>query len=119
MVREPLVWLGEPDPVASMDATRREDPVLAAYTAFFDLWPDSNTWLKPTEIVQHAKNEADKPNSGEFLELLKNTVGDHDAISSKKLGWWLRRGTGRVISGKRLLVRAVGSHQKEYCVVDV
>jgi hypothetical protein len=82
------------------------------YAAFFHLWPDTNTWLKPTEIIQYAKNEADKPNSGEFLELLKNTVGDGDAISPKKLGWSPRMGTGRVISGKRLLVRAVGSHQK-------
>jgi putative DNA primase/helicase len=116
MVRDPLVWLGEPDPVASMDATRAEDPVLASYAALFDLWPDNNTWLKPTGIIQHAKAMADTYNSHDLLELLKITVGDGDTISPKKLGWWLRGGTGRVISGKRLLVRTVGGGQKEYCV---
>ena len=29
MVRSPLVWLGEPDPVASVDKTQAEDPELA------------------------------------------------------------------------------------------
>jgi len=93
--------------------------VLAAYAAFFDLWPDSSTWLKPHEIIWYAKNMGDTRNSPDLLELLRNSVGEGDTISTKKLGWWLKRGTGRVIYGKRLLVRAVGSHQKEYCVVDV
>jgi putative DNA primase/helicase len=29
MVRSPLVWLGEPDPIASIDATQAEDPELS------------------------------------------------------------------------------------------
>jgi hypothetical protein len=93
--------------------------VLAAYAAFFDLWPDSSTWLKPHEIIQYAKNMADTRNSPDLLELLKNYVGRGRHQQHQKLGWWLKRGTGHVIYGKRLLVRAVGSHQKEYCVVDV
>ena len=61
----------------------------------------------------------DTRNSPDLLELLKNYVGRGRHQQHQKLGWWLKRGTGRVIYGKRLLVRAVGSHQKEYCVVDV
>jgi RepB DNA-primase from phage plasmid len=118
MVREPLVWLGEPDPVASMDAARAEDPVLSSYATFFGLMPP-DTWLKPTEIIRHARGEADKPNSSDLWDLLVDVAGNGDTISAKKLGWWLKRGTGRVISNKRLKVRNVGSGQKEYCVVDV
>ena len=39
MARSPLVWLGEPDPVLSMDGAREEDPVLTKIREFFDLWP--------------------------------------------------------------------------------
>ena len=39
MVRSPLVWLGEPDPILSMEKTREEDPELANIREFFDLWP--------------------------------------------------------------------------------
>ena len=31
MVRSPLVWLGEPDPIASMDAARKEDAELSEH----------------------------------------------------------------------------------------
>ena len=38
MVRCPLVWLGEPDPVASVDATQAEDPELAELRELFEQW---------------------------------------------------------------------------------
>ena len=38
MVRSPLVWLGEPDPVASVDATMAEDPNLADLRELFEWW---------------------------------------------------------------------------------
>ena len=40
MVRSPLVWLGEPDPVESMDSARDEDPELGDIRELFGLWPD-------------------------------------------------------------------------------
>src|SRR5262249_43526256 len=38
MVRSPLVWLEEPDPVASVDKTQAEDPELANIREWFELW---------------------------------------------------------------------------------
>ena len=38
MVRSPLVWLGEPDPIKSMDDLRDEDYELANIREFFELW---------------------------------------------------------------------------------
>src|SRR5262249_51798972 len=40
MVRSPLVWLGEPDPVASTEEARSEDPELATIGELFGLWID-------------------------------------------------------------------------------
>jgi hypothetical protein len=45
--------------------------------------------------------------------------GNGDDVSSKKLGWWLKNGTGRVSGDKRLMARRVGSGQKEHAVVAV
>src|SRR5262245_63603813 len=38
MVRSPLVWLGEPDPVASIDATQAEDPELGDLRGLCEWW---------------------------------------------------------------------------------
>jgi len=38
MVRSPLIWLGEPDPVLSMEGLRNEDVELANIREFFGLW---------------------------------------------------------------------------------
>jgi putative DNA primase/helicase len=45
MVRSPLIWLGELDPVASMDTIRAEDPELADIREFFGLWIDYDLGL--------------------------------------------------------------------------
>ena len=51
MVRSPLVWLGEPDPVASLDTTQAEDPELADLRELCDLWRDD---LKLDELYTSA-----------------------------------------------------------------
>jgi hypothetical protein len=40
MVRSPLIWLGEPDPVLSMESSRDEDEELNIVREFFVLWLD-------------------------------------------------------------------------------
>src|SRR6185369_14839339 len=38
LVRAPLMWLGEPDPVATMETAREEDPELSAIREVFSHW---------------------------------------------------------------------------------
>jgi putative DNA primase/helicase len=38
MVRSPLAWLGEPDPVLSIEEIRAEDPELTNIRELFELW---------------------------------------------------------------------------------
>ena len=45
MVRSPLVWLGEPDPITSMDAARGEDSVLTEIRELFGFWIDYSLGL--------------------------------------------------------------------------
>jgi putative DNA primase/helicase len=101
MVRSPLVWLGMPDPVVSMETTRAEDPVLAEMREFFDLWIDYDLGLDTPYITNRIIELACAPPSGfnrpvfeEFL--LRIAAGRDGRISSKRLGEWLRRISGRV-----------------------
>jgi hypothetical protein len=107
MVRSPLVWLGEPDPCLVMDETRAEDWELATIREFFELWLAYDLGLDTeytTADIMEVACRPPAPNNyapQSFKHLLlrvaraKNTP---DTVSADRLGWWLRRISGRVIS---------------------
>jgi hypothetical protein len=103
MVRSPLVWLGEPDPVTSMDASRAVDPDLADIRELFGLWLDYELGLDTPYTTARLIEEACKPpvgfNTPAFKQFLLRVAGDKNgAVSAKGFGEWLRRISGRVVS---------------------
>jgi hypothetical protein len=111
MVRSPLVWLGEPDPVESMDSARDEDPELGDIRELFGLWPDYFDLDQKVTTGQIIELACQAPAANDFnrhplKELLLGVAGDRDGgrggISGKRLGWWLRGISGRVEPGHRL-----------------
>jgi hypothetical protein len=108
MVRSPLIWLGETDPVASMDTIRAEDPELADIREFFELWLayglDLDTPYTTSRIIEiacapPAPNDFNPPL---FRELLLRVAGEKEGVSARRLGMWLRKISGRVVGGYRL-----------------
>jgi hypothetical protein len=116
MVRSPLVWLGEPDPVASIDTTQAEDPELADLREVIEQWLDElklGTPYSSASIVEAACTPPAGFNAPVFKQVLLRIAGDKDGnISAKRLGEWLRRNSGRVVrvtDGRRLwLIREPG-----------
>jgi putative DNA primase/helicase len=107
MVRSPLVWLGEPDPCLAMDETREEDWELAAIREFFELWLAYDLGLDmeyTTADIMEVACRPPAPNSyapQSFKHLLLRVArakNAPDTVSADRLGWWLRRISGRVIS---------------------
>jgi hypothetical protein len=101
MVRSPLVWLGESDPVASVDATLIEDPELADLRELFEWWLGE---LKLDEdylsarLVEIGNERPPGFNTNPLKDLLLRIAGDKDGdISTKRLGEWLHRHSGRVV----------------------
>jgi hypothetical protein len=109
MARNPLVWLGQPDPVISMETARDEDPELSDIREFFDLWvayldlDQDYTTARIIEIAcaTPAPNDFNPPT---FKQFLLRVAAESDAVSAKRLGWWLRRISGRVVNDYRLLM---------------
>jgi hypothetical protein len=103
MVRSPLVWLGMPDPAVSIETARAEDTVLTDLQEFFDLWIDYDLGLDTPYITSRIIELACAPPSGfnppafeQFL--LRIAAGRDGKISAKRLGEWLRRNSGRVVT---------------------
>jgi Bifunctional DNA primase/polymerase, N-terminal len=102
MVRGPLVWLGEPDPVASVDLSQAEDPELADLREWVILWLDEgfklDTPYTSASFVAAASVAPAGFNSNPLKEFLLRVAGDKNGgISTKRLGEWLQRNCGRVV----------------------
>ena len=101
MVRSPLIWLGEPDPVASVDTTQAEDSELADLREVVEQWRDElklDERYASASIVEAASVAPAGFNPPVFKQLLMRIAGDKDGnISAKRLGEWLRRNSGRVV----------------------
>jgi hypothetical protein len=104
MVRSPLVWLGEPDPVASVDTTQADDPELAELREWFILWLAEFRLDEPyasASFVEAARAAPAGFNPNPFKEFLLRVASDKNGdISTKRLGEWLHRNCGRVVRGR-------------------
>jgi hypothetical protein len=101
MVRSPLIWLGEPDPVASVDTTQADDPELAELREWFILWLAEFRLDEPyasASFVEAARAAPVGFNPNLFKEFLLRVASDKNGdISTKRLGEWLHRNCGRVV----------------------
>jgi hypothetical protein len=122
MVRSPLVWLNEPDPIISMEGIRGEDAVLNSIREFFSLWLDYGLDLKTPRLTVNIIEEActAPPNYWgpmsfkQFLLRVAAAKGDPTTISAERLGHWLRKISGRIVP----LIDAQGT-QRKYRLVRV
>jgi Bifunctional DNA primase/polymerase, N-terminal len=122
MVRSPLIWLGEPDPITSMDAARGEDPVLTEIRELFGFWRDYDlavdlhercTCNRVIEVacMRMGGGSVLDLNPRPFEEFLLRAAGDKNGkISPVRLGMWLRKISGRVVDGYRLEHSHDGRH---------
>jgi len=95
MVRSPLVWLGEPDPVISMEGLRDEDVELANIREFFGLWMeyglDLDTPYVTASIIEEAiaappANYWGPREFKPFLLRVAASRGDATKVSADRLG---------------------------------
>ena len=91
LVREPLVWLGLPDPVDVMERTRAADPATAQRKALMTAWPFTSV----TTVAKVIQRATDYPDLQAALSAV--AAGSDDGISPERLGWWLRRNKDRVV----------------------
>jgi putative DNA primase/helicase len=101
MVREPLICLGEPDPIKSMEMARTVDPERAAAHQLINHWKiriGTVDAVTVKEIIEEANR------STNFHALLVEQAGTPrgDAIDPKRLGMWLHKQHGKVYGGFRI-----------------
>lgn len=110
MVREPLIWLGEADPVSVLDDVRKSDPRLQRLKAVMDAW--SKTFgpgpQRVRDVVSAALENEYEHGTGPRNPDLREAVaavsgGEGKFINAEKLSWWLRKNVGRVVGNMRFI----------------
>ena len=122
MVRSPLVWLGEADPVSTMEKAREGDPEAQAIRQLYAHWRDvlqMNSGYTSVQVIAQATAQDFGPSGGDFLheefrDLLMRQAGEGRAVSTRRLGKWLAKVAGRVFDGVRLEVRVDPSNGNKY-----
>ena len=104
MVRSPLIWLDEPDPIISMEGIRDEDVVLNSICEFVSLWLDHGLDLStPTLTSSIIENACTVPPNYwgpmAFKQFLLRIAASKDpnTVSADRLGHWLRKISGRIV----------------------
>ena len=115
MVRSPLVWLGEPDPIASIEGIRNEDAVLISMRELFGFWLEHiglGVSRLTIDVIEEAcvvpPNYWGPQSFKQFLLRIAAAKSDPNTISAERLGHWLRKISGRVVS----LTDAQGTQHK-------
>jgi hypothetical protein len=117
-VRGALIWLGEADPVASMETIRGADPKLEALSSVMTQWDAAlgSRRVAVRDVIASAteqrtltgsiypKQEFIRP---DFREALLIIAGENGVVNSRRLGNWLATQESRVIAGKRFARQGV------------
>jgi hypothetical protein len=71
-------------------------------------------------MVRDAVKQATIPQQEhqELGEVLRDIADERGAINRRKLGWWIKRHSGRIVDGRRF-VRASGNRSAEAWKVEV
>lgn len=98
LVRAPLVWLGLPDPAASMDRLREDDPGLEASGAVLSAWHRHYRGNPATaaDAIGAAANNA------ELGEALAEVATRRGNLDTRALGYWLRAHRDARVAGLAL-----------------
>jgi hypothetical protein len=107
------MWLGEQDPVKSMDQARRDDPERNAARELVEHWKEclgcSLTFTARDIIDRASAGSADDGGPWQFdhpafHELLLDHCAPHGKVESKSLAKWLTKIVGQVHNGHSIEV---------------
>ncbi len=99
--RQPLLWLGLDDPANSVFETMAHDPDREDLAAFIEAW-EQRYGTYATAVKTFAE---DCLKHDDLKDVLPEFAIERDGtINKKKLGWWIKRHSGRVVNGSRLVV---------------
>jgi hypothetical protein len=117
LCRQPLLWLGLPDPTASVFEAIAEDPDRETLGRLLTGW--RSAFGKTAAMVRDAVKQVSMHHDmyTELNEVMRDIADERGEINRRKLGWWIKRHAGQIVDGLRM-VRASGNSSAEKWQVE-
>lgn len=118
LCRQPLLWLGLADPTVSVFEAMADDPDREILGRLLNAW--QTVFGKTPAMVREAVKQAMLSFEGniELREVLHDIADERGDINRRRLGWWIKRHSGRIVDGRRF-IRSSGNRSAEAWRVDV
>lgn len=100
--REPLTWLGLPDPLFASEELRAQDPDIVVQQQFFAAWFRVFEEEPVTAAGVIKASDPQLNGSNDDLRSALDTVCA-ERIAPRRLTYWLRKHQGRMVDGMRLV----------------
>jgi putative DNA primase/helicase len=100
-VRAPLLWLGCADPCETTLKFKAQDPQVLQLTAVIEAWKETIGLNVPVKISDIVNKAVMAPDLHAALMAVADAPG-RQAISTDRLGRWLRKVEGRIVSGRAI-----------------
>ena len=117
-VRSALSWLGCADPCETMERAREEDPELEELREVMSLWKrdlgSSGFTVRDLADAADKREETYSGGAGDYVrpelrDALLRIGSERGAISTRRLGYWLKGKAGRIVDGQKI-VRVGDAH---------
>lgn len=98
MCRQPLLWLGQPDPATSLMEQVKSDPDARSLAAFMEAW--CYEFGERAVTVRKIGRTVEENQEGALAEaIMELPVYDRQFLNPSKLGWFLKKNAERIIDG--------------------
>jgi len=100
-VRQPLLWLGQPDPASSVFEQLAQDPDRETLGRLLHAWRkafgDAPTMIRDAV----SRSELYNTTNVDLREALREVAEERGEINRRRLGRWIARHQGRIVDGLR------------------
>ena len=105
LVRQALLWLGQPDPAESVFTAMAVDPNSETLGRLLSTWQRvfGRTPTMVRDVVEAASRHSPDPSCVELHEVISDIADERGQISRKRLGNWIVRNEGRIVGGLRFV----------------
>lgn len=103
--RQPLLWLGLPDPASNMFKTMSDDPERETLGQVLTLWDElfGNTPKMVRDIINCiSEPDFDGPAS-DLKELIEDIALDKHTINRRRFGSWIKRNANKIVGGMKFV----------------